>query len=481
MRSSLTKLSREAKENYERAIEKLDELDSRIQALSEDADPEEVNFLEALWEQQTGDVQKAKRTWQRQVALDKARQDVRPLSESEGGDGDDDDDDDDSAVSGRRVGMTPAQTRSGSRQSRIRVSGVKEPLIYAPQSPNSYFRDLLSAEINKDAEALTRLELHGRQMVAELRDVTTADPGAASFIPPIYLGGEWIDTATPGRPFADLVPKVPLSPFGKRMDFPRVATAPDVNVQAAEGDAVNETDLDGETYSVNKVTISGQNDTSIQALEFSDPSIDTIIMRELQKSYNQKLDYQLIYGSGSSGQHRGIKTVVVSDGGNTVAFSSGGADELLGKIYEGQSDVATNAPGYDATHVLAHSRRLAWMASHRDANGNLFQQGQLFLAAGEQNAGFVGNVAGLQVIRDANILTNQGTGTDEDDVYVLNIDELMLAEGPVRTRVLQEVLSGTLQVRIQLYAFSAFAGGRRPKVLTRISGAGLATPTFPST
>jgi len=227
------------------------------------------------------------------------------------------------------------------------------------------------------------------------------------------------------------------------------------------------------------VTIAGQNDTSIQTLEFSDPSIDTIIMRELQKSYNQKLDWQLLYGTGTK-MHKGIKPVIVNDGGNNITFSSGGADSLLAKIYEAQSEVSTNAPGYDATHVVLHSRRAAWMASHRDGNGNLFQQGQLFLAAGEQDAGFVGNIAGLRVVRDANIQTAQGGSSSEDDVFVLSLGELMLAEGPIRTRVLQEVLSGTLQVRIQLYAFSAFAGGRRPATMARISGAGLTTPSFPS-
>lgn len=470
-----SKLVDEARKNYELAVQRMDEQDSRIQSLPENVGDEEREFQKALFDQLRQEADDARETLDRQIAIERARRMVPALSEVEGGDGDDDDDED----AGYRISRGRSVATRGGRIS------VKEPLVYEPGSGNSYFRDLLSAEVNKDAEATTRLTLHGRQMVAEVRDVTTADPGAASFIPPLYLGGEWIDTATPGRPLADAIVanggSVPLSPVGKRMDFPRVSVAPDVAVQSSEGSAVNETDLDGETYSVNKVTIAGQNDTSIQALEFSDPSIDTIIMRELQKSYNQQLDYQLIYGSGSSGQHRGIKTVVVSDGGNTVSFSSGGADDLLGKIYEGVSDIATQAPGFDATHVLAHSRRLAWMASHRDGNGNLFQQGQMFLAAGEQNRGFVGNIAGLTPIRDANILTNQGTGTNEDDVYVMDIGELMLAEGPVRTRVLQEVLSGTLQIRIQLYAFSAFAGGRRPKVLTRISGAGLATPTFPST
>ena len=468
--SNLTKLEREAKENYELAVQKMDEQDSRIQALPDDIDEDERKFQSALFDKLSEDADRARGTWERQIALRKARETVPVRAE------DSDDDDGDEAE------RTP---RTRIQRERQRISVGSEPMVYAPGSGNSYFRDLVKSEVEKDAEASLRLELHGKQIVAEVRDVTTGDPGAASFIPPLYLGGEWIDTATPGRPFANAIVAagggIPLSPVGKRMDFPRVQTAPTVGVQAAEADPVNELDFDSETYSVNKVTIAGQNDVSIQTLEFSDPSIDTIIMRELQKDYNQKLDYQLIYGTGSSGQHRGIKTVVVSDGGNTVAFSSGGADDLLGKIYEGVAAIATNAPGFDANTVLLHSRRAAWMASHRDANGNLFQQGQLFLAAGAQDLAMVSNIAGLAVVKDANILTNQGSGTNEDDLYVMDIGELMLAEGAVRTRVLSEVLSGTLQVRIQLYAFSAFAGGRRPKVLTRISGAGLATPTFPST
>jgi hypothetical protein len=90
-------------------------------------------------------------------------------------------------------------------------------------------------------------------------------------------------------------------------------------------------------------------------------------------------------------------------------------------------------------------------------------------------------VAGLGVILDPNITVTQGAGTNEDEVYVVAADELILAEGDIRSRVLTEVLSGTLQVRLQLYAFSAWASGRRPKVITRISGAGLAAPVFPST
>ena len=39
-------------------------------------------------------------------------------------------------------------------------------------------------------------------------------------------------------------------------------------------------------------------------------------------------------------------------------------------------------------------------------------------------------------------------------------DDMLLFEGEVRTRVLQEVLSDTLQVRFQLYSYIAFIPNR---------------------
>jgi len=428
----------------------MDEQDAKIQALPEDTPEEERGFHAALFAKYQEEAERRAETLERLVAIQEARSKV-PTHEKA-------DDDEPEA------------------RKQIRVVG--EPLTYRQGAPFSYFRDLVLAEHRHNVEARERLLRHGKEMIVEKRDVTSGDPGAGTFIPPIYLGARWIDEEVAGRPLANACQSIPLSPTGNQMDFPRVATAPAVEVQAQDADAVQETDFDGETYSVSKVTIAGQNDVSVQALEFSDPSIDTVIMRELVKSYNSKLDTQLLSGQGSSGEHRGLRNVSSI---NTETFSSGGADDLLGKIYSAVSQVATNAPGYEANAVVMHPRRAAWMASHRDANGNLFQQGQLFLASGGQDQGFVGNVAGLRVIRDSNIATTLGTGTNEDEIYVVDVDELYLAEGALRTRVLAEVLSGTLQVRVQLYAFSAFAGGRRPKVITRISGAGLASPTFPST
>lgn len=371
----------------------------------------------------------------------------------------------------------------------LKDAGIKvgeEPKTYRERGPHSYFRDLVSTQVPSlgwySPDAAERLARHAKEMSVELRDVTSADPGTGTFIPPLYLGERWIDEEVAGRPFANAVASMPLPSTGKQMDFPRVQTAPAVAVQASEADPVNEVNFDGETYSVSKVLIAGQNDLSIQAYEFADPGMDVVIMRELNKSYNSVLDTQLLTGTGSNGQHRGLKNV---SGINSITYSSvgaaGGADGLLGAIYDAVSQIATNAPGYMADAIVMHPRRAAWIASHRDANGSLLQQGSFALASGAQNNGFALSVAGLGVILDPNITTVQGAGTNEDELYVVATEELILAEGDLRARVLSEVLSGTLQIRLQLYAFSAFAGGRRPKVITRISGAGLAAPAFPST
>lgn len=452
MAVEMTKRILEARTKHDEAVDAFEAYGKVIDGLTPETTDEEREFHDEELEKLRVEVRRAREKLEREISYQESRQATAVLLKGGG----------------------------------IKVG--EEPRTYRPGGPYSYFRDLVAVTAPQlglaTPEASERLARHGKEQSVDLekRDVTSADPGTSTFIPPLYLGERWIDEEVAGRPFADAIASMPLSATGKQMDFPRVATAPTVAVQATEGTAVNEVDFDGETYSVPKVTIAGQNDLSIQGYEFADPGMDVVIFRELRKSYNSVLDTQLLTGTAANGQHRGLKNVANI---NSITFSgvgaSGGADALLGTIYDAVSQIATNAPGYMADAVVMHPRRAAWIASHRDSNGSLLQQGEFALASGAQNRGFALSVAGLGVILDPNITTVQGTGTNEDELYVVVTDELILAEGDLRARVLTEVLSGTLQVRLQLYAFSAFAGGRRPKTITRISGAGLATPAFPST
>jgi hypothetical protein len=55
---------------------------------------------------------------------------------------------------------------------------------------------------------------------------------------------------------------------------------------------------------------------------------------------------------------------------------------------------------------------------------------------------------------------------------------LILAEGPLRIRVFDDVLSGTLQGRLQVVGYSALISGRQPKAITKMSGTGFKAPVF---
>lgn len=454
-RLRITSQISEAQRQHAEAIEKMEEADAKLQALPDDITDEERQFHADYFTRCKREAERYAETIERLVAIAEARH-VVPLA---------DEGDDEPAENGE-------QRSNGARQSRVSVKG--EPLTYRKGGQHSFYRDLFQAKINQDESAQKRLHQHAHEMRVEKRDVTTGDPGATGFIPPLYLAEQWIELPRAKRPFADVLPKVPLSEDGMRMDFPKVSTGATVDVQATENSAVSETDPDTETYQVNVRTIAGLVDMSRQSFERSRPGFDEVVFRDLIRAYDGKLDTQLISGSGSSGQHTGLRNI---SGINAITATGGDASNTVKKIYEAASKVATEA-FVEADAVLMHPRRAAAIASFLGSTFPLLQQGGLMQAAGTQDKGFAGVIAGLRVITDANIATNLGASTNEDEIYVLALDELALAEGELVTKVYEDVGSGTLTVRVQLYAYSAAPTGRIPKAISRISGTNLVTPTF---
>ncbi|MGH2681021.1 MAG: helix-turn-helix domain-containing protein [Actinomycetota bacterium] len=135
--------------------------------------------------------------------------------------------------------------------------------------------------------------------------------------------------------------------------------------------------------------------------------------------------------------------------------------------------------------IVMHPRRWAWFLAALDS-----QQRPLVVPVGDglMNAagvglgmseeGPVGRLHGLPVFIDANIPTNLGGGTNEDRIVLLRGEDHTLFESEIRTRVLPEVGSGTLTVRLQVYNYAAFTAGRYPTSVAVISGTGLVAPVF---
>lgn len=350
---------------------------------------------------------------------------------------------------------------------------------YSKTGRHSFFRDIHMSK-RGDRDAIKRLSQNAEEVREEYgdeyeqRDVDSSAGSGAGFLPPIWLAEEWASKARPGRKFANAVPSMTMPPAGEVLTIPKVTGGTDVDVQAAEGDSVAETDLETDNVTAPLVTIAGQQNIKRQTLERSYPGLDEVIFDDLRRAYDARLDKQTIAGTGLNGQHQGIR---VAAGATAVSFTGSTQEALLAKVYNAISNVATER-FEEPDMIVMHPRRAAWLAAGRAQDVPIFQQGGLVLSQGQQDAGFVGVFAGLPVLTDANVPTNLGSGTNEDEIYVLYSADLRLAEDDIRQFTFEEVLSGTLTVRLQLFAYSFFVPDRYPEGICVVSGSGLATPSF---
>jgi hypothetical protein len=93
------------------------------------------------------------------------------------------------------------------------------------------------------------------------------------------------------------------------------------------------------------------------------------------------------------------------------------------------------------------------------------------------NSGY--SILGLPIIVDANISTAQGAGTNQDTIFVVDLNEAHLwEEAAAPTYVTFEEPSGKVAINIVLFGMSAFTAERYPKAIAQINGTGLATPSF---
>lgn len=342
---------------------------------------------------------------------------------------------------------------------------TREEATYRPDGANSFFRDLIYARNDRDAS--DRLNRH--KMETETRDMTAAG-GGAGYIPPVYLSALAAPLARAGGPLLNNLPKAPLPASGTSFTVPRVTTGGAVAVQT-EGNSVTEQDLVTSQLTTNVRTIAGQVDISQQLLDRSDPAFDAVIASDLAGAYVSEFDRQLINGLSASSEHTGLLNVSSI---NTVTFTSSTptAADFLPKIYKAIEEVASGRYQFP-THIVMHPRRAAFLAAGLSTSHPLFQQGGLMNGVGTQDTGVVGTIAGLPVIIDANMPTTLGSGTDEDAILVIHAPDLRVMEGQTRFRVLDAPLSDTLEVRLQLFGYSAFLSGRYPEGICKITGTGL--------
>jgi len=301
------------------------------------------------------------------------------------------------------------------------------------------------------------------------------------FVPPLWLVDEYIPYLRNGRPLLNAVRNMDLPPGTDSVNIPKVNTGSTVASQS-DGGAVSSTDITDTFVSAPVRTIAGQQDIAMQLLDQSPINFDQVLFPDLLADYARQLDADGWSGSGINGKIKGIDQV---SGINAVTFTTGGptAQLLYPILGQALSQLLRSRKMVDGVQMWFQGTRWLWLATQLDSQGRPFilpTGNGLFnsMGSGTQQVqqGLVGNILWTPTQVDLNITTTDGVGANQDRIYDIRVDDLYLFEGAMRTRAMQEVLSGTLQVRFQAYNYCAFMPDRYPQSISIISGTGLTAP-----
>jgi HK97 family phage major capsid protein len=401
-----------------------------------------------------------------------------------------------------------------------------EPLTYTHQKSVqeniSYFRDLWMMKQHGDVRAADRLQQHAREVDIELparqarreqnaeQQIRNAigwdqpspfekrvnpnrtDGQGGYLVPPLWMMDELIPILRAGRVVADQVRKMDLPEGTDSINIPKLSTGTTVAAQTADNAGVSSTDFTDTSVSAGVKTLAGQQDVAIQLIEQSPLSLDEILFTDLIADYNKKLDQQVLAGSNASGQVEGLYS---SAGGspwsNTGSVTYTDASPTVPKFYpvwaQSVSSIAQNRFSISNIKFFVHPRRWYWHVGALDSSNRplvLPSSFSMFNAIAVNQGvdvaeGWVGDApTGHPVYVDANITTSDtaGSGSGQDISIALKCDDAFLFEGEMRQRTLPEVLSGTLQVRFQIYNYIGFLL-RYGQSLVIGSGTGYAAPS----
>ena len=361
----------------------------------------------------------------------------------------------------------------------VAVTAVKsEPRTYAPKSEHSFVRDAFAAQFMNDYGASQRLARHMTEERVERRDVTSAN--FAGLIVPQFLTELAAPFARAGRPFLDQARKHALPAEGLVISISKVTTGSATAVQS-EGAAVQETNMDDTKLDVSIVTVAGQQNVSRQSIERG-TNIDTLVVADLVSAFHTNLESLFVTTSATSLTNTITQVVTYTDASPTVA-------ELYPKIVDCVQRIQTNffaGPNF----ILMHPRRLGFILAAVDDQKRPLAvpvpnfNGQPAFASGNGspvygNSGYT--ILGLPVITSANVITNNGTGTNEDVIIVGNTQEAHLFEQgngePMMLRF-EQPKAAELDVTMIVYGYAAFTANRYPNAFALVGGTGLVTPTF---
>lgn len=380
--------------------------------------------------------------------------------------------------------IEPTPTRKPSYDKTVRV-GSEERTYRKDQDPygKQFLMDIAKQFSFQDVEASSRLSRHMAEERVEraeyMQRTAVGTGGFAGLTVPQYLTDMYAPATANLRPFADVCNKHPLPDAGMSVNISRITTPTSAALQASENTAVQDSTIDDTLLTVNIQTAAGQQTLSRQAIERG-TGIEDVTMQDLFNRVATVLDSTLL-NQATNGLTNVATAVTYTDGTPT-------GSELYPKILGAASGVeaALLAMGRPS-HAVMHSRRWYWLSSQMSAVWPLINwSGVPVQAGGTANSGSSYNSGprgvlpcGLEVIVDNNVATTLGGGT-EDELYVVPQTECHLWEDPSAPLFIraEQPAAASLGVLLVAYSYFAYTFGRYANGMGKVSGTGLAAPTF---
>jgi HK97 family phage major capsid protein len=371
-----------------------------------------------------------------------------------------------------------AKTAKAVEASGIAAGGVGHTELrtepYRKGGKESYFRDLADAK-KGNANAVARLvesDRHREDKLEQRAGTTTVAGAGGEFAPPLWVVDEFIGLPRPGRPVADAVRKMPLPTDVSSISLPKITTGTSTATQSTQNTAIGNQDIVTTSVTTNITTQAGGVTVSRQILDQSPVSMDEVILADLQRDLDQKIDLAVINAIAAVS---GLNAITYTDASPTTA-------KLLPYIQQGIDQVGLGI--YTPNELLAVVRTDRWgrFIAGADTTGRPFvlpngTYGPFNVRGVQDDAvtgqGRVGTLNSIPTLTDAQVPNNLGAGTNQDEIFVLDPTQIFLFESTPQADAFEQTYANTLSVYCRIFEYYGIIANRLPKAISLITGTGL--------
>jgi len=310
----------------------------------------------------------------------------------------------------------------------VAVTNIRPRL--KPLTSGEYLEASIKAAMGDDS---------ARQLVLATDDTTTN----TGLTLPQHMN-EFVTTSIDGRPAVDAISKGVLPAAGMSFTIPKLSTAPTIDSDSTQGEALGGTEMASSYITVNVKKAAGLQTISWELLDRSSPAFYDELIKELNYAYAKATDQAAVAAFVASGTQA-----------STQAATIAGLKAYISK----EVPAAYAAAGKFARNLVINT---AWWETIMAADDTTNRP--LFMASNPQNnpgnisgQSIVGDVLGLNTFVDPHMTV---TTLIDDSAFIVAPEAFTFYEAPKTTLNVQALANGQLQVAVYgYYAIAPKVGG----------------------